>query len=113
MSAESIKLELMVWIGELTDSGLLKKLYSLKKAAEKPNPPTRKPGWGKEAFQYVASDFDETSFPNWSKQKRSLPIVEIQRSGEPVALSFGAGKHLIKFMADDFNAPIDDFKEYM
>ncbi|MCU0347482.1 MAG: DUF2281 domain-containing protein [Saprospiraceae bacterium] len=113
MSVESIKLELMVWIGELTDSGLLKKLYSLKKTAEKPLPQSRKPGWGKQAFQYVASDFDETPLPNGSKLKRPLPIVEIQRSGEPVALSFGAGKHLIKYMADDFTAPIEDFKEYM
>lgn len=60
MSAESIKLELMVWIGELTDGSLLRKLYSLKKAAEKPNPPARKPGWGKNVFLYVAPDFDET-----------------------------------------------------
>lgn len=60
MSAESIKLELMVWIGELTDTSLLKKLYFLKKKTEKPLPPTRKPGWGKNIFLYVAPDFDET-----------------------------------------------------
>ncbi len=44
---------------------------------------------------------------------RSLPIVKIERSGKPVALKFGSGKHLVKFIADDFNAPLDDFKEYM
>lgn len=60
MSAESIKLELMVWIGELTDNGLLSKLYFLKKKAEKPKPPMRKPGWGENLFLYVAPDFDET-----------------------------------------------------
>lgn len=25
----------------------------------------------------------------------------------------GSGKHLIKYIADDFTDPIDDFKEYM
>ncbi len=26
---------------------------------------------------------------------------------------FGFGKNLIRFVADDFNAPMEDFKEYM
>ena len=26
---------------------------------------------------------------------------------------FGAGKHLIRYMADDFTAPLEDMKEYM
>ncbi|RLD52112.1 MAG: type II toxin-antitoxin system prevent-host-death family antitoxin [Bacteroidetes bacterium] len=25
---------------------------------------------------------------------------------------FGSGKHLIEYISDDFNEPIDDFKEY-
>lgn len=60
MSAESIKLELMVWIGELTDKVLLNKIYSFKKKTEKPALPCRKPGWGKCIFLYVAPDFDDT-----------------------------------------------------
>lgn len=26
---------------------------------------------------------------------------------------FGSGKHLISYIADDFDDPLDDFKEYM
>jgi len=26
---------------------------------------------------------------------------------------FGGGKHFFSYIADDFNAPLDDFKEYM
>jgi hypothetical protein len=98
MNAESIKLELMVWIGELTDTSLLEKLYLLKKKDSK----SSKQASGSQAL-----------LPEGAKQNHALPIVEIQRSGEPVALKFGAGKHLIKYMADDFTAPIEDFKEYM
>lgn len=60
MSAESIKLELMVWIGELTDKVLLNKIYFLKKKTEQPAPSMRKPGWGKDIFLFVAPDFDDT-----------------------------------------------------
>ena len=60
MSAETIKLELMLWIGELTDKGLLTQLHGLKKKFEATAPLARKPGWGKEVFLYVAPDFDET-----------------------------------------------------
>jgi hypothetical protein len=30
-----------------------------------------------------------------------------------VEKGFGGGKGLIAYMADDFNAPLDDFKDYM
>jgi hypothetical protein len=62
----------------------------------------------KSAFEKKASD--EEPEPSSGK---SLPIVKIERSGIPVALKFGSGKHLIKYIADDFNAPLDEFKEYM
>jgi hypothetical protein len=26
---------------------------------------------------------------------------------------FGSGKHIFTYIADDFNEPMDDFKEYM
>jgi uncharacterized protein DUF2281 len=44
---------------------------------------------------------------------KKLPIVKFQRTGPPVPLEFGGGKHLVKYMADDFTAPIEDFKDYM
>lgn len=30
-----------------------------------------------------------------------------------ISIKRGAGKHLIKYMAEDFTAPIEDFKDYM
>ncbi|MFQ5448184.1 MAG: DUF2281 domain-containing protein [Saprospiraceae bacterium] len=44
---------------------------------------------------------------------KKLPIVKFQRTGPPVPLEFGGGKHLVKYMADDFTAPLEDFKDYM
>jgi len=60
MSTEIIKLELMNWIGDLSDKKLLDQLYRFKKQAESPLPHTRQPGWGKDFFIYVAPDFDDT-----------------------------------------------------
>lgn len=36
-----------------------------------------------------------------------------QENWQALPLKRGAGKHLIGFIADDFNAPMEDFKEYM
>ncbi len=47
------------------------------------------------------------------KAAKILPIVQFERSGTPVALEFGSGKHLVKYMADDFTAPLEQFKDYM
>ncbi len=38
------------------------------------------------------------------KSNEDIPAVSIKR---------GSAKHLITFIADDFNAPIEDFKDYM
>ena len=39
------------------------------------------------------------------------PLTE---SGKPrLPLEFGAGREIITYIADDFDAPLDDFKEYM
>jgi hypothetical protein len=34
-------------------------------------------------------------------------------SFNPSIRKFGSGRHLVTYVADDFNEPIDDFKEYM
>ena len=39
---------------------------------------------------------------------KQLPIVTFKRTGTPVPLEFGGGKHLVKFMADDFTAPLEE-----
>lgn len=42
----------------------------------------------------------QQSAPNSSNQPR-------------LSLKRGSGKHLIKYMADDFAAPLEEFKDYM
>jgi len=37
----------------------------------------------------------------------------ILNNGFKVEKGFGGGKGLIAYMADDFDAPLDDFKDYM
>lgn len=37
----------------------------------------------------------------------------VEKSTDTLSIKRGAAKHLITFIADDFNAPLDDFKEYM
>ncbi len=34
-------------------------------------------------------------------------------SDQPVSLKRGSAKKLITYISEDFNAPLDDFKEYM
>jgi hypothetical protein len=46
----------------------------------------------------IVSDTSEESFDN-------LP--------PPLSLKRGSAKHMITYIAEDFNAPLDDFKEYM
>ncbi len=48
-----------------------------------------------------------------NRKSEKLPIVHFQRTGEPVAMKFGAGKNMITYMAEDFNAPLEDFQDYM
>lgn len=43
--------------------------------------------------------------------KHQLPIVP-KEDTQRLPLKFGAGKDLITFVADDFDAPLDHFKEY-
>lgn len=45
-------------------------------------------------------------------QKISVPLKTKQYS-QPIPLKFGAAKNMIQYMAEDFNEPIDDFKDYM
>jgi hypothetical protein len=60
MSTEALKLELIRWVGGMTDKKSLKQLQDIKKKMEEPPKSDRAPGWGKDFFLYVADDFDET-----------------------------------------------------
>ncbi len=45
--------------------------------------------------------------------KRILSLKEKLSLGEEKKVEiFGSGKHLIEQIADDFNEPLEDFKEY-
>jgi hypothetical protein len=44
----------------------------------------------------------------------NIQVVDNQEdSHQQLPLKRGAGKHLIGFIADDFNEPLEDFKDYM
>ena len=48
--------------------------------------------------------------------KRGKPVAELRAIGsakKPFRLKRGYGKGSVLYMADDFDAPLDDFKEYM
>ncbi len=60
MSTEALKLELINWVGAMTDKKTLKQLHDLKKQLESPPSAAREPGWGKDFFLWVSEDFDET-----------------------------------------------------
>ncbi|MEZ4887933.1 MAG: DUF2281 domain-containing protein [Chitinophagales bacterium] len=49
--------------------------------------------------------------------KKALQNVSIslktKEVSTPIPLKFGAAKDMIQYMAEDFNEPIDDFKDYM
>lgn len=48
--------------------------------------------------------------------KRGEPVAELHPIGggaKPKRLAFGYGRGTVTHMADDFDAPLDDFREYM
>ena len=40
-------------------------------------------------------------------------IIDTKRANSETGRGYGSMKGLIKYMADDFDAPLEDFKEYM
>lgn len=45
----------------------------------------------------------------------SLELIEVVKNDKPrkPKRQFGSMKGLVEYIADDFDAPLDDFKEYM
>ena len=64
---------------------------------------------------------EKSELINWiGKLKNQQLIQEIlllkEKTEKPTVRSprkFGDGKHIFTYIAEDFNAPLDDFKEYM
>lgn len=51
---------------------------------------------------------------DWLSSNEKVQKVEKNELEEKrIPLKFGAGKHLITFVADDFDEPLEDFEEYM
>ncbi len=42
-----------------------------------------------------------------------FPAGSTTNALHPVSLKRGSGKNIIAYIADDFTAPLDDFKDYM
>jgi hypothetical protein len=40
-------------------------------------------------------------------------IQEVNEKGKNQRKLFGSGKHLIKYISEDFDEPLGEFKEYM
>jgi hypothetical protein len=56
--------------------------------------------------QQLPSDYQQAILDWLLKNKAEAPP-------ERLPLRRGAGKHLIAYMAPDFDAPLDDFQDYM
>jgi hypothetical protein len=61
------------------------------------------PDYQKAIFEWLLSSYSQKTQTEAPKQE----------TWQPLPLKRGAGKHLIGFIAADFNAPLEDFKEYM
>jgi hypothetical protein len=57
--------------------------------------------------QHEAIDFME-----FIKQRKNKTENQLQEQKRP-QLTFGCMKGIVKYMADDFDAPLEDFAEYM
>lgn len=60
-----------------------------------------------ELINWIAKLSDQYSLNKIMSLKKDLSQSDIATS-----TIFGSGKHLIDFISDDFNAPLDEFKEY-
>jgi hypothetical protein len=63
--------------------------------------------------QQLPADYQKAIFDFLLVAQQQASNEPKQENWQPLPLKRGAGKHLIGFIADDFNAPMEDFKEYM
>jgi Protein of unknown function (DUF2281) len=56
--------------------------------------------------QKEVEDIVQSMIANINKEIQKKPTIEIKPG-------FGGGKGIIAYMADDFDEPLDEFKEYM
>ena len=96
--AASLPTELQAEVVDFVD-------FLVQKTTRKPAAPAAAVGPMPAQPTPVAQDFSRHS---------CQPLGEYTSDGSPrLPLVFGAGKHLITYIADDFDAPLEDFKDYM
>ncbi len=61
------------------------------------------PDYQKAILEWLLSTYAHTKHKE-AREQETWQVLPLKR---------GAGKHLIGFIAEDFNAPLEDFKEYM
>ena len=65
-------------------------------------------------------DAEKSELINWITKLKDYnllgQILLLKKKSEAekkVPRKFGEGKHIFSYIADDFNGPLDDFKDYM
>ncbi|MBY0435618.1 MAG: DUF2281 domain-containing protein [Cyclobacteriaceae bacterium] len=72
-------------------------------------------------------ELEKSEIVSWIRQLKDIDLIEkiksLKLDSEKKSINnssasrqtrkFGDGKHIITYVADDFNEPLDDFKEYM
>ncbi|WP_373496844.1 hypothetical protein [Aquiflexum sp.] len=61
-----------------------------------------------ELIDWIASLNDQKALNNILEMKEKLSLKK-EKSDSKI---FGSGKHLVEYIADDFNEPLDAFNEY-
>ena len=63
----------------------------------------------KELIDWINQLDDEQTINRLLKLKKEAAKTKKKEAGSKI---FGSGKHLIKYVADDFNEPLEMFKPY-
>jgi hypothetical protein len=58
-------------------------------------------------------DSEKLSLPAYCHHKGSFHEKEDRGDVKPISLKRGAAKGIITYIAEDFDAPLEDFREYM
>lgn len=72
-------------------------------------------------------EVEKSEIVSWIQKLKDISLIEkikllkkesekktIENSGTASQMrKFGDGKHIVSFVAEDFNEPLEDFKEYM
>ncbi|WP_194775716.1 hypothetical protein [Pararhodonellum marinum] len=61
-----------------------------------------------ELIDWIAGLNDQKALNNILEMKKKLSL----KMGKSDTKIFGSGKHLVEYISDDFNEPLDAFNEY-